>query len=102
MTPCAVADTTVPGPVAIPPCDAPPPAVSKNTRSPAWIRLRDTGVPTPYWGYLVRGRLMPARRKAYWTRPEQSKPPGAAPAGAYGVPTWARATFIAAIAPEPA
>src|ERR1700754_3000216 len=86
----------------MPTWDAPPPSVLKNTRSPAWIADWLTGVPTPNWEKLVRGRLMPARPNAHWTRPEQSKPPGAVPAVRYGVPTWLRAAETAASAPGPA
>src|SRR4051812_20581372 len=85
----------------MPTCDAPPPSVLKNTRSPAWIAAWLTGVPTPNWEKLVRGRLIPARANAHWTRPEQSKPPGAAPATRYGVPTWPRAAATALRAPDP-
>jgi hypothetical protein len=44
-----VAEITVELLVAIPTCDAPPPSVLKNTRSPAWIAERLTGAPTPNW-----------------------------------------------------
>src|SRR5689334_9091067 len=100
-TPCVVAEITVDALVAMPTCDAPPPSVLKNTRSPAWIADWLTGVPTVNWEKLVRGRLIPARPNAHWTSPEQSKPPGAAPAVRYGVPTWLRAAATAASAPEP-
>src|SRR3954468_21645331 len=92
---------TVDALVAMPTCDAPPPSVLKNTRSPAWIAAWLTGVPTPNWEKLVRGRLIPARPNAHWTRPEQSKPAGGAPASRYGVPTWLRAAETAASAPVP-
>ena len=41
-----VAEMTVALLVAIPTCDAPLPSVFQKTRSPAWIELRPTGVPT--------------------------------------------------------
>ena len=43
-----VAEITVFVPVAMPTCEAPPPAVSKKTRSPAWMLAFETAVPTPY------------------------------------------------------
>src|SRR3954453_2968156 len=80
--------------VAMPTCDGPAPSVLKNTRSPAWIAARETGIPTPHCWKLVRGTVTPARANAHWTSPLQSNPPGAAPAGAKGVPLcdWAAAT----------
>src|SRR4051812_2071480 len=100
-TPWVVAEMTVEPLVAMPTCDAPPPAVLKKTRSPAWMAARLTGVPTPNCEKLVRGRLMPALAKAHIVRPEQSKPPGAAPAVAYGVPICDRAAEIAPSPPAP-
>src|SRR5689334_9618109 len=86
MTPWEVAEIAVSGPVAIPTCDAPPPAVSKNTRSPAWICDFETDEPTPYCAQDVRGSEMPAFLNTYCVKPEQSKPEGVVPPEAYGVP----------------
>src|SRR5688572_8089856 len=44
------------------------------------------------------GSAMPAALKANWVRPEQSKPPGPAPAHTYGVPCWASAVSTATCA----
>src|SRR5258708_2565899 len=72
MTPCVVAETASVALTAMPSCDAPPPAVSKKTRSPAWICELATGEPTPYCAKLERGSEMPAWANDHWTRPEQS------------------------------
>ena len=72
MTPWVVAEMTVALLDAMPTCEAPGPAALKNTRSPAWMALRLTGVPTPNWAKLVRGNVTPAWRIANTVRPEQS------------------------------
>src|SRR3954471_24604236 len=99
MTPWVVADTALLGPVAIPTSDAPGPAVSKKTRSPAAICDRGTLVPVPNWAKLVRGRWMPAWPNAQKTRPEQSKPLGPVDPARYGAPILVIAAARAACAP---
>src|SRR6476469_2593189 len=86
MTPCDVAEIAVSGPVAIPTCEAPPPAVSKKTRSPAWICDFETDEPTPYCAQDVRGSELPAFLNTYCVKPEQAKPAGVVPPDAYGDP----------------
>src|SRR5882672_6604810 len=100
MTPCVVADTAVVALVARPTSEGPEPAVSKNTRSPAWIEPFGTAVPTPNCAKLERGTLIPAWLIAHDTRPEQSKAFGPAAAAREGEPTFVRALATAAWTPD--
>src|SRR6476619_293883 len=73
----------------------------KNKRSPgARSPCDETRVPDVQSAPVKCGRPgCPARAYAHETRPEQSKPPGAAPPGTYGVPNWLSARLTA---PAPA
>src|SRR3954452_19563461 len=72
----------------MPTCPSPP----KKPRSPGCNCSLETGTPTLYCAYVECGSETPTCAYAHITRPEQSKPPGAAPAQTYGVPSWDIAT----------
>src|SRR5918911_2975337 len=67
-------------------------APAKNTRSPGWSWLIETGVPIPYCAYELCGSETPICAKAYMTSPEQSNPRGDAPPQTYGTPRYRIAT----------
>src|SRR5690349_12404984 len=71
----------------MPTCDAPGPLASKNTRSPAWMFARATGVPTLNWSKLVRGIVTPACAIAHCVSPEQSQV-GPSPPSSYAAPIF--------------
>ena len=67
------------GPVAMPTCEAPGPSVSKNTRSPAWIRAVDRRADAELRVARARERDARPAPNAHCVRPEQSKPPWPVP-----------------------
>src|SRR5438046_2482620 len=75
---------------------------SKKTRSPGCSSSRgtDTAAGSCHCATVLCGSEMPSWPNTYWTRPEQSKPRGVAPAHTYGSPRYCNASETTALVLE--